>query len=146
MGRKKERKNIGRRFVKNDPRINTWGKPKNDFQSPPRIREPKSVFDNVVAQVGGTPIGATLRPYDDSKAGSVENDCQVGTSSQNWLIDEQKLLTATNDALKTHNLGKNRRNHTPQLLKDRFNKVGFGIQISFKCSFKNCRFKSSKFI
>ena len=141
MGKKK-RKNNGKPFGKNDPRIKAGGSPQNDFQSPPRMREPKSVFKNVVAQVGGIPIGATLRPYDDSKAGSVENDCQVATSSQNWLIDEQKLLSATNDALKTHNLGKNRRNHTPQLAKDRFNKVGFGIQISFKCGFKNCRFKS----
>ena len=138
----KKKRKYGKPFVKDDSRINISGQPRNDFQSPPRAREPKSVFDDCVAQVGGIPIGATLRPYNDSQATSIESDAKVGTLSQNWLIDEQKLLTATNDALKTHNLSKKRRNHTPHLLRDRFNKVGFGIQVSFKCGFKNCQFKS----
>ena len=139
----KKGKPRGKPFLKNDPRIkHNQGSPSNDFQSPPRVREPKTVFDNVAAQVGGIPIGATLRPYDDTKAKCQENESQIGSTSQNWLIDEQKLLGATNDALKCHNASKRRKNHTPCLLKDRFNKVGFGVQVSFKCGFKNCRFKS----
>ena len=53
MGKKKRK--FGKPFVKDDPRIHTGGRPRNDFQSPPRAREPKSVFDNVVAQLGGIP-------------------------------------------------------------------------------------------
>ena len=101
MGRKKIKKNKGKPFVSGDPRSN-FGSPCNDFESEPRIREPKSVFDNVVAQVGGIPIGATLRPYDDTEATCPKKDSDSVHFSQNWVIDEQKLLNATNDALKCH--------------------------------------------
>ena len=47
MGRKKIKKNKGKPFVSGDPRSN-FGSPCNDFESEPRIREPKSVFDKVI--------------------------------------------------------------------------------------------------
>ena len=133
MGRKKIKKNQGKPFIRGDSRLN-FGSPCVDFETEPRFCEPKSVFDNVVTQVGGIP----LRPYNDTEATCPNNNSDSLHFSQNWVIDEQKLLNATNDALKSHGP----RKHVPNLQKQRVNKIGFGVQMSFRCSYKNCKFQS----
>ena len=141
MKKKKKKKATGKPFVKGDPRI-SFGSPFTDFEAQPRIREPKTVYNNVATQVGGIPQGATLRPYDDTQPQTPNHEKNTEYHSQSWVVDEQKLLNATNDALKCHASGKNRKGHVPNLKKQKLNKIGFGVQIRFRCSFKNCKFQS----
>ena len=63
---KKLKKPRGVPFEPGDNRAKQGGRPSDDTETIPRVREPKSVFDNVSSQLGAIPPGATLRPYDDS--------------------------------------------------------------------------------
>ena len=139
---KKKRKATGVPFVSGDSRGNYSGHPPaDDFESPPRVREPRSVLNNVAQRTGDVPTGATLRPYDDSNP---SNPTECGEDTQNWLVDENKLFFATNDALKAHNIP-SRANHTPILQKLKTRKLGLGIQLSFRCGYKNCQFESRSY-
>ena len=144
---KKKKKPRGAFFVVGDPRAQLGGRPTreppSDSPSPPKFREPKSVFENVAAQVGGIPPGSTLRPFDDSKDKLQKSEFSF--DSQNWLIDESKMFEATNDALKCHDNSKNQRSHTAKLMKNETKKLGLGVQVSFSCGFKNCRFRSKMY-
>lgn len=145
---KKSKKPRGVPFVSGDKRQNPGHAAKNDTAPLPRVREPKSIFDNVVAQLGTIPPGANLRPYDDSDPKFGPETLKNATSSnesENWLIDQGKLLAATNDALKDHNSSKRRKNHTPKLQKHDVRKLGFGIKLSFKCGYGNCKFESKMY-
>ena len=142
MANKKKKKWGGRPFVKgvkDDPRANKNGQPATG-PSPPRFREPKSVFDNIAKQMNTIPPGATLRPYEDRTA---PKKCE--TLSQNWLVDEKKLFEATNHAMQSHGKTKSRLNHIPMLQKHSENKVGLGVQVTFRCGFKNCQFVSQTY-
>ena len=140
----KKRKTGGRPFVKDDARINRTGPPnqppKVDCPTPTRVREPRSIYNQISATKfgGGVPLGARLRPKPDVEV--VEAD----SVSQNWIVDEQKLLEATNEALRLHDSSGNR-HHTPVLQKLKTSRWGFGVSISFKCRFKNCRFSSPEY-
>ena len=145
---KKIKKPRGVPFATGDERAKRGGRPYEETETVYRVREPKTVFKNVSTQLGAIPPGATLRPYDDSdpKYGhKTLQNAQTGIDSENWLIDEGKMLEATNDALKDHSSSKKRKNHTPKLQKDRVQKVGFGIQVSFKCGWGNCKFQSKMY-
>ena len=140
MAKKKKKKHAGL-FVSGDSRRNV-GHAHTDFDAQPRTREPQTAFNNISCESGAVPIGATLRPFDDSNAQNLELECGVNT--QNWLVDEDKLFFATNDALKAHNI-KSRANHTPNLQKHNMRKVGLGIEVSFRCGYKNCQFESKSY-
>ena len=141
----KKRKATGVPFAKgsDDSRINRVGPPPpppNDIDKvPTRFREPASVYNQISQNQyqGQVPVGARLRPKPD-------DDPTLGHSSedmgQNWVVDETRLLNATNAALKLHDT-KNR-HHTPVLKKKKTIKVGFGVRVSFECGYKNCRFSS----
>ena len=130
----------GLKFGKNDPRIQKGGSPQNCFPGDKarRLREPKSVYDSVSAGEGGIPPGARLRPYDDSKQQIWESNLET---SQNWIMNDAKFLEAFNHALKCHDT-KNRTNHTAIFKKYKNRKIGFGLNLSFKCGFRNCKFQS----
>ena len=73
--------------------------PPNDTStSPTRFREPASIYNQISQNQcqGQVPIGARLRPKPDAPCEDEVADDQVG---QNWVVDEQKLLQATNEAL-----------------------------------------------
>ena len=137
----KKKKPRGTPFQANDPKIAT-GRPQTDTPPSQRIREPKSIYDNVSAMVGGVPCGASLRPHEDEHRQTPLQNADCGLDSQNWLVDQDKLFRATNHALECHNSAKRRRNHTPKLKKNKIIKVGLGVRVSFQCGFRNCRFES----
>ena len=149
MPKPKKRKIRGVPFKHNDPRINKEGQPPAptpDISSiPSRFRESKAIYDQISTSKfgGGVPIGARLRPKADC-----DNDREFHESSerhsQNWVVDEEKLFQATNDALQCHDKG-GKRNHTPILKKQKINQAGFGISVSFTCGFKNCGFSSASY-
>lgn len=134
----------GKPFEANDSRINRDGQPppppSATSTTPTRIREPKTVFDQISSSKfhGGIPVGAQLRPRPDSDKIVTGRD---ETDTTNWVVDEQKLLDATNDALKCHDKSP-KRNHTPILKKEKTVNVGFGVSLSFSCNYKNCQFTS----
>ena len=145
---KKFKKPRGVPFATGDDRAKQGGRPFAETETVSRVREPKSVFDNVATQLGAIPPGATLRPFDDSDAKNgyeTLQNAQSGMDSENWLVDEGKMLEATNEALKDHSSSKKRRGHTPKLQKHHVQKVGFGVQVSFKCGWGNCKFQSRKY-
>ena len=141
----KRKRVFGRPFAKgsDDDRINRTGPPEYDLDdnptAPKRIREPQSIFDQISRnQCGGEiPPGARLRPKPDSDPLEETGSGEIG---QNWVIDEQKLLEATNAAIKLHDNGK--RNHMPVLQKRKSIQKGFGVSFSFECGFKRCKFES----
>ena len=140
----KKRKACGKPFEAKDPRINTTGPPTNP---PPetakiksRFREPKSVYDQISKTnfQGEVPPGAQLRPFAD------KNECEdeeFHPESQNWVVDNEKLLHATNDAYKQHDQSSSR-NHTAIFKRKKVIQLGFGISVSFKCCYRNCKFDS----
>ena len=143
----KKRKATGRPFVKGDCdiRINRTGPPHQPQKSviplpPARIRECQSIFNQISATKfsGGIPTGARLRPKPDEPELELSETTSEG---QNWIVDEDRLLQATNNALQLHDSSP-RRHHTPILEKQKTCKVGFGISISFRCKFRNCQFSS----
>ena len=146
MPKQKKSKRGGKLFHSNDSRINRAGRPS---ALPPdisftraRIREPKAIYDQISSTKfnGGVPIGARLRPKADKDTkGEFEGSCSKQV--QNWLVDEEKLIQATNDALQCHDKG-GKRKHTPVLRKQKIHQEGFGISVSFTCGFKNCGFSS----
>ena len=147
--KRKKGKPRGIPFTKgDDSRRNLDGPPPpppNDIStSPTRFREPASIYNQISQnQYGGqVPIGARLRPKPDNVP--CEDDAVAGDEvGQNWVIDEHKLLQATNEALKLHDSKK--RHHTPVFKKKKSVKIGFGVRISFECGFKNCHFVSPLF-
>ena len=140
---RKKKKATGVPFGKGDSRVNYSGRPSadDDCETQPRVRDPQSVSNNITQRTGDIPTGATLRPYDDSNPSNPSVSCE---DTQNWLVDEQKLFFATNDALKAHNTP-SRANHTPILQKLKTKKLGFGIHLSFRCAYKNCKFESQAY-
>ena len=133
---KKVKKLRGVPFKKNDER-HSEGSPYNDCKGYVRLRERKTIFDRVSDQLGTIPPGANLRPFVDSNPQQCESN-----ASQNWLINNTKWLEAQNDALKCHNSKKTRTNHTPKWKPHRVRKLGLGVQMRFKCGFRNCKFES----
>ena len=148
MGKKKQKRTVGRPFIKGgDPR-QSRGQPNVETETLSRVREPSSVYQRVAHCSSGVPPGARLRPYDDSVVRDPESlfgQNAHDTSSQNWLIDEQRLFDATNDALKCHSDSKRRRKHTPILAKQHATTIGLGLRISFRCKYKNCHFQSKSY-
>ena len=130
-----------------DSRRNLDGTPPplpNDIPtSPTRFREPASIYNQISQNQcqGQVPIGARLRPKPDNVP--CEDDVADDEVGQNWVVDEHKLLQATNEALKLHDNG--RRHHTPVFKKKKSIKIGFGVRISFECGYKNCHFVSPLF-
>lgn len=146
MPKPKKQKAGGIPFEPNDSRINREGQPpapSPDISSTPtRFRESKVIFEQISTSKfhGGIPVGARLRP-ESVKDNGCDLDGGAVPTSQNWIVDEQKLFQATNEALKCHDEG-GKRNHTPILKKHKSFQAGFGIGISFSCGFKNCKFSS----
>lgn len=141
MGRKKKNTRGGRPFGEGrDPRRNLLGQPSNHNPPGERLREPRSIFNAVTNQLSSFPPGATLRPHDEPTP--IESDA---STSQNWLVDDQKLLDATNDAMQSHNVSPDRRGHVPKLQKHQQRKIGLAVQVSYRCGFKNCRFVSKTY-
>ena len=138
----KKKKRRCNSFRPNDPHINRQGQPSNPLPITPRTREPKSIFDSVSAQLGGIPPGSRLRPCKDEPTPA---DGDAVLNSQNWLVDENKLFEATNHALQSHGENQRRRGHVPKLLKHHERRLGFGVQISFRCGFRNCQFVSQTY-
>ena len=127
-----------------DPR-QIQGMPVVDDLTPrARVREPKSVFENCSGQQGMIPPGASLRPYDDSDSKQMDNSEMQVADSENWIVDDKKLMHALNDAVKCHHT-QSRLGHTPKLIKNRVVKVGFGVQVSFRCGFRACKFESPSY-
>ena len=140
--KKKKRPNSGMFASGSEWMGNRHGQPSTD-PSGPRFRERRSVFNSVSTQLEGMPPGATLRPYDDVP--ETEEPKILPTNSQNWLVDEDKLFQATNHAMQSHGGLKSRRGHIPVLQKHHQKKIGLGVQVSFKCGFKNCKFLSKTY-
>ena len=140
----KRKRATGIPFAKgsDDDRINKTGRPDTDLEDihpTKRIREPKTIFDQISKiQCGGEiPPGARLRPKLDSDP---LEETESDGKGQNWVMDEQKLLEATNAAIKLHDNGK--RHHMPVLRKRKSIQQGFGVSFSFECGFKKCKFES----
>ena len=132
----------GKPFEKGgDPRQSQGAPSKDEQTQDRRVREPKTAFANCAGPARVIPPGASLRPYDDSNSRETNKSEQPLENSENWIVDDQKLMTALNDAVSCHRT-KHRMNHTPKLIKHRVVKVGFGVQVSFKCGFKACKFES----
>lgn len=139
----------GGRFLKGsgnskDQRI-FEGSPSTSFEGAKmkRKREPKSVFDQLSKTMyrGSIPPGARLRPCLDKDAQS----CPPDITSENWVVDNTKMMTAYNDALKSHNSLSGRSNHTAILKQFHVKNRGFGIKLRFCCRFKNCKFISQNY-
>ena len=146
--KKKKKPRGGTPFQANDPR-KASGSPQTDTPPSQRMREPKSIYDNVSAMVGGVPCGASLRPHEDEHRQSPLQNADCSSESVNWVVDQDKLFRATNHALECHNSpalqkckSRPRKNHTPKLIKNKVIKVGLGVRVSFKCGFRNCQFES----
>ena len=143
MPRPLKRKKRGLPFVPGDPRRCNGNAPVDESPPPKRIRESKTVFDHESQRIGSVPPGATLRPYSDASKSAQTLQNAIGDSdSENWVVDQKYLLDAMNHALESHNSSKNRCNHTAKLQKKNVNKNGFGIQASFHCGYRNCKFES----
>ena len=135
----------GKPFTKGEDPRRSEGQPSVEkLTQNVRVREPKSVFANCSGQLGEIPPGASLRPYDDSDPRRTGNTEQQLTNSENWIVDNEKLMTALNDAIKCHH-SQHRMNHTPKLIQNRVVKVGFGVRVNFKCGFKACKFESPSY-
>ena len=146
----KKGKPRGKSFSKGeeDERINRDGRPLNPQEAktdkPTRMRESQSIYEQISTAKfqGGVPIGATLRPKPDDKDTDKDKDVdEEDFDTQNWVVDQQKLFDATNDALQKHNAHSGC-NHTPKFKKEQMRKIGFGVSVSFRCCFKNCKFTS----
>ena len=132
----------GKPFVKTtDDRRNVMGRADTGFEGQGEllIRENKSVYQRVSSNSfeGGVPPGAHLRPKEDE--GSLIPTSSL-SNTQNFIIDDGKLLEATNQALYDHKL--HAPNHTPVWKKLQFMRIGFGAKMRFRCNFKNCHYES----
>ena len=143
MGKKKE-KIRGRPFTNNDTRRNTgFSDVSFNGDNQQIIREPRRLYNQISSTSfhGEVPPGARLRPLFD-------NEPQFSTTvpesdNQNFVIDDKKMLEATNKALQAHHL--HAPNHMPLWKRSKTVQVGFGVKMSFHCNFKNCQFESELF-
>ena len=135
----KKRGHGGRPFSKNNDERRNSGCSDTSFDGDnrPIIRESREIYEQIsTSSYGGNiPAGARLRPLSTPQPRSIPN-----SDVQNFIIDEAKMLEATNNALKEHHL--HAPNHIPLWRKSQMTKVGFGVKMSFQCHFKNCHFES----
>ena len=72
------------------------------------------------------------------------------TTTENWIVDQDKLLESFNGAIKEHDAhagkikGKNK-GHSAILQKLTDRRIGFGVVVRYRCGFSRCSFESSPF-
>lgn len=140
-----KKKPSGKPFVRGgDPRRQE-GRCTNNDELSRRVRDPKSVYDECERQLGRVPPGASLRPFNDSdpRCKTTVEDNSLG-DSENWIVDNEKLLQALNHAMQLHRT-KNRTKHAPKWKQHSIKRVGFGVKVSLKCGFRACKFVSPSY-
>lgn len=116
----------------------------------PRLLIRSNVVPAETLTATGLLLDPVLRPHPESSLPPPvpePDPDEVTADSENWVVDDAKMLECFNGALKEHAdhnqkvKGKNK-GHVPVLEKLTDRHVGFGVIVRYKCKFQNCRFES----
>ena len=99
---------------------------------------------NLLELTEGNLSGASL---DSLRPRSQSVPPQSPPLSENWIVDQDKLLESFNGAIKEHDihllsLKRCNKGHSAVLEKLTDKKIGFGVVVRYRCSFKKCSFQS----
>ena len=116
-----------------------------------RLSLPQATCSETSLSTGPVPVTPSLlRPRSSSVPASGPQEAPHAEDSQNWIVDEGKLLECFNGAMQEHAdynkrvKGRNK-GHTPVLEKLMDRRLGFGVVVRYRCKYQNCRFESSAF-
>ena len=133
-------------FRKGEDNVNRFeGSASTDLDDP-RILVRPNVPPHPSTIATGLPLDPALRPMSESSLPPPKPD-EPQANSENWIVDESKLLACFNGALKEHTeyskrvKGRNK-GHVPILEKLTDRHIGFGVIVRYKCNYHNCRFES----